>query len=118
MPNFTRRHNSSAIVAFYSRDSGNGDLLPDKVQHDFSPVGTDAVFKKVDSLPCAQDKSAMEYWDRELYLGERCLEVSGHIVEPLVVVCVRSIFWCQSAEVGLQIVANRGIRVLLDQERS
>jgi len=87
------------------------------VQHQLATVRRRAVLEQVDALPGAEHRPAAIDRDRELGLGERRLDVRGHVVRPFVLVPIGGALGDQAAEEGFEIGAGVRRGVLLHQQR-
>jgi hypothetical protein len=75
----------------------------------------ESVLKEIHALPGTQRETAVHDGYRKLYLRQSCLQMSGHIVEPFVVVLVRPILWSEPIEVSSNVALYCRIGILLDQ---
>jgi len=76
------------------------------------------VLEEVDALPGSQAEPRFFDRDRKLDLGQRALDVRGHVIRPLRGVLVESsVLGDQPTEERLEVGAHIGVGVLLDQQR-
>lgn len=98
-----------------------GGSVPDEVQDDLSTVRAYPVFEEVDALPGSQGEFAFDERDRQLHLGEGCLQMSRHVVRAFGVMPVGTGLGPglgrEAIEEGLEVGAHGRIGVLLDQKR-
>src|SRR5215210_5143427 len=91
-------------------------LLPD-VHQELPRAGAPPVLPDVEALPGAEAELAVDDGDGEGDVGERGLDVGGHVVRTLRRVGVEGIaLRHQPVEPALQILPRRGIGILLDRQ--
>src|SRR5439155_7722709 len=100
------------------RESTGANLLADQGQDERALMRRGAMLEEEDALPDAELEPAVGDGDRQLRLGQRTLDVRRHVVRPLVVVAVEAhILRHDPAQERVEIVADVGRGILLDQER-
>jgi hypothetical protein len=76
------------------------------------------MFEQVDALPAAPRQPPVDQRDRELHLGQRRAEVSGHIIGTFVIMLVgRGIFGRYPGEIRFKVAPHLRRRIFLDQQR-
>lgn len=76
------------------------------------------MFEQVDALPGPQHQASTPHRDRQVGLRQRTPEMSGHVVQPLIVMFIGGGFGCQPREIPLQVAPRRGGGILLNQQGS
>lgn len=94
-----------------------------QVRHHAACVRGAAVFEQVNALPCAEGKATIYQRNGQRCLGQRRLDMGGHIVRPFGAVDEISHGrvigrWHEPAEESLQVCLHVRIGILLHQKRA